>query len=185
VSNRKRQNLLIGISAGLGTVLILAAAWQFSKGQRFNSFSDEAGQYSIKYPYTWALQKTPGDASVMFFSEQEGELDIFRENVSVVVQDLSGNPQDLNDYSEMAVKQMEAVFKDNLTILDSSPVRFAKRQGYKFEFIGKGPETEFHYLIYWTISGVTAYQVTYTALASQYERYLYKVKKMIKSFRIR
>ena len=165
-------------------LLIVGVVWVFGKGFRFSTYADKDSGYSIKYPSDWALEQQAGGTSVIFLSSQENDLDIFRENVSVVVQDISAHPMDLQKYSELAVSQMELVFKENLVILESAPARFAQRQGYKFEFLGKGPETELHYLIYWTISGVTAYQVTYTALSSQFDRYLFKVKRMFSSFRI-
>jgi len=61
---------------------------------------------------------------------------------------------------------------------------FAGQSGHKLDFLGKGPETDLHYMSIWTIDGLTAYQVTYTSLASQYEHYISKVKRMLRSFRI-
>ena len=184
MKRRKKQNLSLGIIAGIGIILILSAFWIFSKGHRFKNYHNERTGFSIKYPVDWAQEETGIGNSVIFLSAQENELDIFRENVSVVVQDLSGNPMALKEYSELAIHQMEVVFKENLIILVSEPAFFGKRKGYKFEFLGKGPDAELHYLIYWTIRGMTAYQVTYTAISSKYDRYLSKVKKMIRSFHI-
>jgi hypothetical protein len=138
----------------------------------------------MKYPTSWSLEKDKNNAAVIFYSPEENELDFFMENVNVVVQDIARNPMDIDKYSSTAIKQMEAVFGDNLIIIESEPMYFADREGYKFVFKGKTPETELQYMSVWTISGLTAYQVTYTALASQYERHLPKVKKMIGSFRL-
>ena len=124
------------------------------------------------------------NAAVLFYSPQENDLDFFKESVNVVVQDISGNPLNLKEYSQLAIEQMKVVFGDNMVIFESAPTFFADQSGYKLIFVGKGPETDLRYMSVWTIKGLTAYQVTYTALNSQYERYISKVKKMLKSFRI-
>src|SRR3990167_9494841 len=107
MSRRRRQNLFVSIIAGVGVVLIIGVVWWFSQGFRFSTYADKNGGDSIKYPSDWALEKKAGETAVIFLSAQESELDIFKENVSVVVQDISGNPMDLKKYSELAVKQME------------------------------------------------------------------------------
>ena len=170
--------------AGIGVVCILIMLWIFSKEHRFNRYSDDHYHFSIKYPTSWSFEKNKNKAVVIFYSPEESELDFFMENVNVVVQDISRNPMSIEKYSSTAIKQMEAVFSDNMIILESEPMYFAGREGYKFVFRGKTPETELQYMSVWAINGLTAYQVTYTALASQYERHLPKVKKMIRSFRI-
>lgn len=185
MKKRKKQDITLGVIAVIGIVLILSAAWVFSKGYRFSKYKNEKEGYSISYPSDWALEEGLNGVSVIFLSNQDNELDFFRENVSVVVQDLSSDPMNLTEYSAKAVHQMEAVFKDNLVIRASEPALFAKIRGYKFEYFGKGEGTDLHFLIYWTVTGLTAYQVTYTAVSSQYERYLPKVNRMIQSFRIK
>lgn len=184
MGRRKKQNIIISIVALVGIVLILNALWIIGKEYRFNNYRNDREGFSIKYPAAWSIEEDTNDVSVIFFSPQENELDFFKESVNVVVQDISGNPMDLKEYSKMAVKQMEAVFGENLITIELGPTFIAKQIGYKFVFLGKGPETDLKYMIVWLISGLTAYQVTYTSLASQYDRYLPKVKRMLRSFRI-
>jgi len=184
VSQRKKQYIIISIVAGIGIILIVSGAWVVSREYRFRSYTNDEYGFSINYPALWSLEENTNGTAVLFYSPQENDLDFFKENVNVVVQDISGNPLNLKDYSQLAIEQMEAVFEDNMIILESEPTFFAGQSGYKLVFIGKSPETDLRYMIVWTVKGLTAYQVTYTALNSQYERYISKVKKMLKSFRI-
>lgn len=184
MDRRKKQNIIIGIVAGIGIVLILSAAWIASKEYRFKRYKSDEKNFSIKYPASWTYKENTNDAVIIFYSPQENDLDFFKESVNIVVQDISGNPMNLRNYSKLAIEQMEAVFGENMIILESVPTFVADRSGYKLVFLGKGLEAELQYMSVWTIDGTTAYQVTYTAIASQYERYISKVEKMLKSFRI-
>lgn len=160
------------------------ALWIFSKAYRFNQYTDDRHNFSIKYPVSWSLEINKNNAAVIFYSPKEGDLDFFRENVNVVVQDIARKSMNIKKYSSTAIKQMEAVFGDNMIIIESGPMYFSGHEGYKFVFRGKTSETELQYMSVWTINGLTAYQVTYTALASQYERHLPNAKRMIRSFRL-
>jgi len=184
LQRRKRQNIIIIITASVGIILILSALWIVSKEHRFKKYQNDQYGFSIKYPASWALKENVNEADVIFYSPVENELDFFRENVNVVVQDISGNPMNLEEYSETAIEQMEAVFGENLLTIESGPTYIAKQGGYKYVFIGKTPETELKYMTVWLIRGLDSYQLTYTSLASQYDQYLSKVKRMFKSFRI-
>lgn len=176
--------MIIGIVAGVGIILILSVAWVASREYRFKRYTNDEKNFSIKYPALWTYEENINDAAVIFYSPQENDLDFFKESVNVVVQNISGNPMNLQGYSQLAIKQMEAVFGENMIILESAPTFIADRSGYKLVFLGKGLEADLQYMSVWTIDGTTAYQVTYTSIASQYERYIFKVKTMLRSFRI-
>jgi hypothetical protein len=185
MNKRKKQNRIISIVAGIGVVLILTVAWFASKEFRFKSYKNSVYDFSIKYPASWVFKENIKGAVVIFYSPLENDLDYFMESVNVVVQDISRKPMKLKAYSELAITQMEAVFGENMAIIESEPAFIADQSGYKFVFSGKGPEGELKYMSVWTIKGTSAYQVTYTSLASQYDRYISKVKRMFRSFRIK
>lgn len=184
MDRRIRQNLGIGIVFCIGILLILSVVWVLSKQYRFREYRNERKGFSVKYPAAWAFEENKNGAAVIFFSPTETELDFFRENVNVVVQETQGEPKTLRQYSDLAIKQMELVFEKNFVLLESMPIRFAGREGYKIVFLGKGPDTELKYMCVWTLDGVKAYQLTYTALSSQYDRYVSKMKRMVRSFHI-
>ena len=184
MNQRQKKTFIAGVAALLGVVLILGVVLVISKEHRFKDYHNRAGGFSISYPATWAFEENKGGAAVIFFSPKENELDFFKENVNVVVQDISGKPMELIAYTNLAIKQMQMVFEDNFVIIESGPAFVAGQGAHKLIFIGKGPDTELKYMSVWLIKDLSAYQITYTALSSQYDRYIGKMKKMVRSFRI-
>ncbi len=184
MSRRQKQTRIAMIVALVGVVLILGVILLVGKDHIYKKYYNKAGGFSIKYPVTWALEENKGGAAVIFFSPKENALDFFKENVNVVVQDISANPLNLEAYTKLAIKQMRLVFESNFIIVESVPITIAGRAGHKLIFIGKGPDTELKYMSAWVLDGLTAYQITYTAISSHYDEYAGKMKKMVRSFRI-
>lgn len=185
MQRRQRQTIIAIIAGIIGLALILAAGWFFAK--RYLSLNYENGQYgfALKYPAAWSFAENQGGAAAVFYSPKETALDIFQENVNIVVQDISRNPMSLDKYTETAITQMQAVFGTNLEILDSSAIFIGNRPAHQFIFIGKGPDGDLQYQCRWTLVGTTAYQITYTAIASGYQRHLAEAERIMGSFRIR
>ena len=185
MQRRQRQTIIAIIIGIIGLILIFTVGWFFAR--QYLSLNYENGQYgfALKYPATWSFAENQGGAAAVFYSPRENALDIFQENVNIVVQDISRNPMSLEKYTETAITQMQAVFGTNLEILDSSPVFIDNRPAHRFIFIGKGPDSNLEYQCRWTLAGTSAYQITYTAIASGYERHLTEAERIMKSFRIR
>lgn len=184
MQRRQRQTLIAAIAAAIGVILIATVLWLYTKQFRLLSYANEPYGFSLKYPAAWSLAENKGGAAAIFYSPPENALDRFQENVNIVVQDISQNPMDLSQYTETAIHQMQIVFGTNLEILDSSPVAVDGRPGHQFEFIGKGPDGNLHYLCRWTLVNTSAYQITYTALASGYAKHLSKAQRIMNSFKI-
>ncbi len=184
MQRRQQQNLITGIVAAIGLVLVGAVGWFYLQQFRTLSYENSRYGFALKYPAAWSFAEDLAGAAAVFVSPKENALDIFQENVNVVVQDISQHPMSLNKYTEMAVTQMQAVFGTNLEVLDSSPTFIDGREGHQFVFIGKGPDGNFRYLCRWTIVGTSAYQITYTAMESGYPKLLPQAKRMMRSFKI-
>lgn len=185
MQRRQRQTLIATVIAAIGLILIAAVGWFYLKQFRTISYENSRYGFALKYPANWSFAENMGGAAAVFYSPKENALDIFRENVNVVVQDISHNPMDLKKYTETAITQMQAVFGTNLEILDSSPTTIDGREGHQFGFLGKGPEGNVQYMCRWTIVGTSAYQITYTATESGYPKFLKQAERMMKSFKIR
>ena len=185
MQRRQKQTIIASVTSAIGLALILTAGWFFLKP--YWSLGYENGQYgfALKYPAAWSFAENQGGAAAVFYSPRENAMDTFQENINIVVQDISRNPMDLKKYTETAVTQMQAVFGTNLEILDSSPTFIDTRPAHQFIFIGKGPDVRLQYMCRWTLAGTTAYQITYTAIASGYERHFAQAERVMNSFRIR
>jgi len=184
MQRRQKQSLIIGLVSLLSIWLIVSVLWIFGKEWRFSKYDNTTAGFSIKYPLRWAKAENQNGATVIFSSPTENKLDFFQENVNVVVTDLSRSPKTLIDYSDLAVNQMKVVFKENLEVIDSSATYLSGKPAHQFIFIGKGPEATLKFFMVWTIDDNRAYQITYSAIASTYDKYLGKFQRMIKSFEI-
>lgn len=172
------------IVALVGVGLILTFFLLEGKKYIFSSYENAAFGFRIHYPSHWTLEENKNGAAVIFYSPLDHDLDYFKDNVTVVVQD---NPKDLtlSEYTDLAIKQMQVVFTENFVILESGPATLNGRPAHKLVFLGKGPDIELKYLIVWALDGSKAYQISYLSLSSAYEQHLRKVEKMIGSFRIK
>mgnify|MGYP001562363040 CR=1 FL=1 len=185
MQRRQRQTIIASVTAAIGLVLILAVGWFFVKPYWPLGYENARYGFALKYPAAWSFGENQGGAAAIFYSPKENALDTFRENVNIVVQDISQNPMTLGKYTETAIGQMIAVFGINLEILVSTQISIDNRPAHQFIFIGKGPDGSFQYQCRWTLAGTTAYQITYTAIASGYERHLAEAERVMNSFRIR
>jgi len=66
--------------------------------------------YSIQYPSTWELnQSKQMSTSFILFSPLESENDPFKENVNLLVQDISKYQIDLNEYTKISEGQIKTM----------------------------------------------------------------------------
>lgn len=182
----KRSTKAIGISSVVGIILISGVVFLNYWKKQMRKYRDPAKEVSIKYPADWVVMQGYGGAKVVFASPFDGPLDYFQENVSVVIQDISKAPLNLREYSDKAIEQMQAVFQENFILEESTAIAtLSGLPAYKVIFTGKGPETELMYYMTWAVvDKVTAYQVTFTAFPSQFDKYYPTVQKMVESFQI-
>ena len=169
---------MIAIIGGALIIFVLAAV---SKQYQYKKYENPSAGFSIKYPAAWTYKENQFGANVIFLSPLENKLDVIQENVNIVVQNLEKKTT-LNQYTEIAILQLRAVFKENVQILESGPDYFMGMPAFKIVYLGKGPEYDFKYMHIWTINGPKAYQLTYVALPSTYDKYWGKIQKMINSF---
>ena len=183
--NRRDIQKLVWVAViTLGLLLAAFAVWFFLFQYNFETYTQARQKFSIKYPTDWYKQENQEGASVIFLSPLDNQLDFFKENVNVVVQDLSKSSMELKDYTDTAIRQVEIIFRENLQVIESKPTWLSGYPAHRFIFLGKGPEAEFKYFIVWTIKDNVAYQVTYAAISSQFDKYLPIVKRMMSSFKI-
>jgi len=186
---QKRQQIQIisGVMAVAGVIFIGVFLFLYLGKYKMGRYKHSLYDFSVQYPLNWAVNDKEEGIAVMFISPQEGEMDVFRENVNIVVQDLaqvSQDPLDLDKYSRVAVNQMKIVFGDGMEILESESQFFAGLPGYRFVYLGHGGPFDVQYMHLWTIKDNKAYQFTYTASSTGFETKMGIVKRMAKSFRI-
>jgi hypothetical protein len=69
--------------------------------------------FSIQYPSDWEPdQSGRGGSNLILFSPVESPSDHFRENVNLIIQDLTGVKMDMDQYTTLSLKQIKDYFKD-------------------------------------------------------------------------
>ena len=163
-------------------IVIVGIGMYFYNGFRFLIYVNQPNGIQMAYPVDWSVKENINGATVIFYSPLENELDFFKENINLVIQDISKHPMTLEEYSKIAVDQMKLVFEKNMKIEELSDTTLDGLRAKKLVFIGKGPQADLKYMSVWAIDGTTVYQLTYLAIASQYNQYLLKIKYMLSTF---
>lgn len=117
-------------------------------------------------------------------SQPEDINDRFRENFNIVVQDLSSQPINLDEYIKLSLEQINQYITD-VEIITSKKVMLANGEGYMLNYTGKQGQFNLEWLQFLTIKNNIAYVLSYTAEESNYDKYLEIINQMINSFRLK
>lgn len=183
----KKRDMLVffyGFVAGIGLIIACLGAWNLFNEKKYIQYKHPSGFFEIAYPPEWTMIENEGGAAAIFYSPMENELDIFKENVNIVIQDISKNPMPLDQYTKRAIFQVKAVFKTGMEVVESTPVTLGGVPGHKFVFMGTGPEGNLKFMSMWAIKGETVFQFTYTGMKSDWDEYKKVADKMFRSFKI-
>ncbi|VAX37334.1 hypothetical protein MNBD_UNCLBAC01-1398, partial [hydrothermal vent metagenome] len=103
MKNRKQKNIQFAIIAAIGVLLILVVALLVGKKYfSFKKYKDTNYGVSLKYPRSWESKPEVHGVAVIFLSPLENDLDVFHENVNIVIQSLVGqDAKSLEDYTEI------------------------------------------------------------------------------------
>lgn len=182
--NRKTLEIVLYAAGVVGLLCILVVGFLYFQQNRKNKYMNAQHNFVLKYPDGWSYEDGKNNTAVMFFAPASGELDAFRDNFSVVVQDLSRDPMSLKQYTDQAIMQAKVVFKEQIDVVESVSAKVDGNPGYRFVFIGKSNIFDLKLMIVWTIKGYNAYQFTFTSTAAEFDAYLPQVEAMIASIKL-
>jgi len=160
----------------LNLVLLISC----SRKEKGRYYSDEYG-FSIVFPKYWEIQQKEMGTAVIALSPEEGSKDDFRENVSITVEEVSGDitldkyfvvsQQNLKSYS----KDYKLLYKNN-TWLSRKPAMIL---GFTYSMSGLKLKVLQYYCLYKN----KAYVITCTALPHTFDRYEEIFLKIVRTFR--
>lgn len=183
--NRKQSTLIYGGITLVAVIGILITLFVMYNGGTYKKYTSAKYNFSMLYPDGWSMSEMVPGVAVQFFSPLESGTDPFKENVNIVYQDHAVMPMDLQKYTDTAIEQVLAVFKQNVQIITSEPTTLSGKPAYKFLYIGTGPNNfEIKIMHVWTTENNKAYQFTYAAYPYKFDKYWPKVRKMLGSFQI-
>jgi hypothetical protein len=142
-------------------------------------------EYSISYPADWSLDQS-GTMGMSFalLSPLEDNEDTFRENVNLMMQDISHHKLDLNTYTNLSIEQIGTYITDS-KILSSERM---KKDGLEYQQIIYTGKQGLFYLTfeqrYWVVNG-KAYVLTLTTEEDKFEAFKATGSKVLDSFQIK
>ena len=146
---------------------IIPAEWQYLENEH----------YTIRYPQGWEVQKSMEGVQFCILSGLSSSVDIFRENVNLVIEDLLES-MTLEQYAKYAVNNM----KQKYTIADEKKYSVGGQVYYHFILKGKdGILLKQHYLV----KGKRAYILTFAYDPAEKESIQTDGDKMMTSFSIK
>lgn len=140
--------------------------------------------FSVDYPTHWDLNEegAMGTAFILFSKLEEN--DEFRENINLMIQDLSAYNFTLDSYTELSENQI-SVMIENATILQSERLKSVNGEHHLIEYTGVQNNLHLYWKQYYWVVDKKAYLLTFTAEQEQYERYLVTANQIINSFTLR
>lgn len=142
-------------------------------------------KFEIKYPSDWELDKSGFMGSSFYLlSQLSNKKDKFRENIGLMVQDLSGYNLTLDQYTELSESQLKTLITKG-KIISSERIKDDKTEYQKI--IYKGKQGVFNLMFeqyYWVIDN-EAYVLTLTCEKKQFKKYQKFGEEILNSFEIK
>ena len=183
--NKRQKESLIWSLVGLFILLCIGVVVYFIiNGFGFNSYINQNAGFKISYPKNWEVRENPEEgALVAFVSPSDGELDIFRENLAIMLQDISSNPMTFNKYTQLAINQLTSAGQI-INVISSNPILVGGKDGHEFIYQIKTQQLDIQLLHVWVMEGNRVFQMNFASTAAQFDLYKDTVHKIINSFRL-
>lgn len=152
-------------------------------GTAWKSLKDD--QFEIKYPSDWTADES-GMMGTHFilFSPLSGETDQFKENVNLLVQDLTGYDLTLDAYVELSENQIKTMITDGKIFL-SERIKAENAAYHKVIYSGIQGEFDLKFEQFYWVRNNTAYILTLTCENDQFEAYRETGEGILHSFKIK
>ncbi len=150
----------------------------------YKKYDNATEKLSFQYPDKWEMQEGFMGTLVFVKSPQADSKDTFQENVNVMVQSLGGQKVTLAQFAEAAEQQITSMITEAEIVEPNSDTTLADNAAKKIVYTGQQGQYNLKWQQIYFIKGDKAYVVTYTAQATDYEKYLPEVENILKSFQI-
>ena len=155
-------------------------------GQDETTWKTHSGDnYSIEYPDNWELDESGIMGSSFFiFSSLDSKDDNFRENVNLMIQDLSAMKLDLDAFVDLSKTQILSLMTDG-KILEDERMKNGGNEFHKLIFKATQGQYNLKTIQYYFIKDKKAYVLTLTLTEDTFEKYQVVGDKILNSFMIK
>jgi hypothetical protein len=134
--------------------------------QKFGWKTFDEKEFSIQAPHTFERPKK--QASFIIFAPLESPEDKFKENVNLLIQDLSGKNIDLDKFTEITIEQVQNYIK-NAEITENKRLKNDNGEYQKFIYSGEVGAFSLKFEQYCWIVNEKAYILTFTAEKEKFD----------------
>tara|TARA_B100000809_G_scaffold104252_1_gene102796 strand:- start:6179 stop:6730 length:552 start_codon:yes stop_codon:yes gene_type:complete len=177
---------LIGV---LAITLNFTAYGQTSNNTRSTDNQDNwelltENNYSIKHPSYWELNKSGQlGTSFILFSPASSEEDQFKENVNLLIQDLTDLHFNLDEYVQLSLNQIKEIATDAKSI-ESEKVPSGNSNYQKVIYTANQGDFLLKFEQYYWVQNNKAYVLTLTCEKDQFDAFKMTGEKILNSFKI-
>lgn len=156
-----------------------------SHGQNKDWHTFNKDNYSIEYPSNWELNESKRMGTIfILFSPSTSNKDQFRENINLIIQDLSDDNIDLKRYTEISENQIRTDIK-NGKIIESKYMKDQDLEYHKIIYTGNQENRDLKFEQYYWVFEKKAYVLTLTCELSEFDNYKLTGEKILNSFKLR
>jgi hypothetical protein len=142
-------------------------------------------EFSITYPEDWELDLSGQmGSSFLLFSNLTDAEDNFRENVNLMIQDLSGQPMNLNQFIELSENQVRTLITDGQLELSKRHTK-DEREFHEFVYTGTQGLYKLKFMQYCWVESNQAKVLSFTAEQDQFDLFAETAGGIMKSFEIK
>ena len=181
MEQKTKRTLLVILWWAAAVVLLVGLGLVGYYFYQFSVYNDSQYHFSLKYPRTWNVMQGFQGTAVTFVRPKQTALDLFQPTANVSIVEVPDHIATLSSFSETITKQMTAVFKKHITILEDKDCTFAKRLGHRLIIDAPEPDHLKAFFI-WTIKDSIAYIFTFMARTDQLKELSFSADQMISSF---
>ena len=130
-----------------------------------------------------SMENCQAELSFILFSPQGDSSDVFKENINLLIQDLSEYDMNLKSYTELSVNQIKEMMSDT-AISYNETLEKRGRSFQKMIFSGTQSGISLMFMQYYWVFDNTAYVLTLTSTQSSFETIKEEGEKIMDSFGI-
>jgi hypothetical protein len=148
--------------------------------QKLITYKKEDTQFN--YPSGWKLDTSAVMGTTwVVFSPLKDNNDKFRENVNLLVQDLTGQNFDLDKYTQLSVSQISQMMTDG-KVFESTRMKSGNGDYQKVIFSATQGKFKLKFEQYYFVKSDKAYVLTYTAEQTEFDAYKPTGEQILNSF---
>jgi hypothetical protein len=140
--------------------------------------------YSIQYPESWELNLSDQYGTSFFLFSPLGADDQFRENVNLIIEDLTGQQIDLNAYVDLARGQLEMVIGE-FNLLESKRKKLHGTDFHQVMYTGTIDGMNLKIAQHLYVKNEKAYVLTLTCIREAFDKFQAIGEKIMESFELK